>query len=285
MRPERYKVLFPVDFSVRSALAAPCVKTWVDRLGAVLDTLHVIEVVEDPELSSEGEDERRHLAERRMADLMYFSDLHFGKNLASCTVLSGGIADQIEYFAKHEHVDLIMLPRDHQNLATRLFRDSLTASLLERCPALVWTTEHLDAVSPVPRSILCAVHLGQNVSLDAQGDRILQAVRELSARFQARVAFLCVMEPDQESSGASIDLESAPEIESWQTKAQDIFGRSVAFVRRSGDVITTIRDTANELAADLIVVGRTRPGTIGLGRQTQILKIDHAAHRPVLSVW
>ena len=177
-----------------------------------------------------------------------------------------------------------MLQRDHQNLTTRLFRDSLTASLLERCPALVWTTEHLDAVSPVARSILCAVHLEQDASLGAQADRILQAVSELASRFQARVAFLCVVE-HQESGGAHTDLEIDPDVESWQTKARDIFGSSVAFLRRPGDVITTIRDTAQELAADLIVVGRTRPGTIGLGRQTQILKIDHAAHRPVISVW
>ena len=284
MASKEYKILYPVDFSPRSALAAPYVKAWVDRLGAVLHILHVIEVAEDPELTAEREDERRHLTERRMADLKYFSDLHFGKNLASCTVLSGGIADQIEYFARLEHVDLIMLPRDHQNMTTRLFRDSLTASLLERCPALVWTTEHLDDVSPIPRSILCAVHLGQNVALDAQGDRIIEALRELAARFQPRVAFLCVVE-HQESGGARIDLESAPEIESWRMKAQDVFGSTVPFFRRPGDVITTIRDAANEVAADMIVVGRTRPESIGLGRQVRILKIDHAAHRPVLSVW
>jgi nucleotide-binding universal stress UspA family protein len=281
MKSEQYKILYPVDFYTRSRLAAPYVKTWVDRLGAALDTLHV---VDDRELSAEREDELRYLTEKRMGDLKHFSDLHFGKKFACCTVLSGGIADRIEYFAKERHVDLIMLPRDHQNLPTRFIRDSLTASVLDRCTALVWTTEYLEEVSPVPSSILCAVHLGQDVSLDAQ-DRILQSVRDLVFRFQARVAFLCVRKDDQESSGGSTDLEGIAEIESWQMKARDIFGSSVAFLRRPGDVITTIRDTAKELAADLIVVGRTRPGAIGLGRQTHILKIDHAAHRPVLSVW
>ena len=279
---ERYKVLYPVDFSTRSALAAPYVKTWVDRFGAVLDILHI---VEDRDPPPERKDELRYLIARREADLKHFSDLHFGENVAHCTVLSGGIVDEIEYFAKHEHVDLIMVPRDHQNLLTRFFRDSLTASLLDRCTALVWTTEHLDEVSPVPRSILCAVHLGEEGSLDARHNRILRAVRDLADRFQARAGFLCVRKHDQESSRASADLEGVAEIESWQMQARDIFGSSVALLRRSGDVITTISDTAKELAADLIVVGRTRSGTIGLGSQTHILKIDHAAHRPVLSVW
>ena len=53
-------------------------------------------------------------------------------------------------------------------------------------------------------------------------------------------------------------------------------------LRKSGDVLTTISDTAKELGADLIVVG---PETIGLGRQVHLLKIDHEIHRPVLSVW
>ena len=275
MTPARHKVLFPVDFSARSVVAAPHVKTWVDRLDAALDTLHVVNRDAVP---SEQEDELPNLIEKRMADLKHFSDRHFGENVASCTVLAGGIADEIEQFAKREEIDLIMMPRDHQNLATRFFQDSLTAALLERCTASVWTTEHLDEVPAVPRSILCAVHFERDASLDAQNDRMLQAVRELVSRFEASVAFLHV-ERESRDSGEATDLEP------WKMRAQEFFGSSVKLLRKSGDVVMAISDTAKELSADLIVVGRTRPETIGLGRQVHLLKIDHATHRPVLSVW
>jgi nucleotide-binding universal stress UspA family protein len=282
MTPERHKILFPVDFSTRSVLAAPYVKTWVDRLGAALDTLHVVDRDAVP---SEQSDELPYLIEKRVADLKHFSDRYFGENVASCTVLAGGIADQIEYLAKREEIDLIMMPRDHQTLATRIFQDSLTAALLERCTASVWTTEHLDEAPVVPRSILCAVHFEQDASLDAQNDRMLQTVRELVSRFEASVAFVYVERESRDLGEGVTDGDDMLEIEPWKMKAQDLFGSPVKLLRKSGDVLTAISDTAKELDADLIVVGRTRPETIGLGRQVHLLKIDHATHRPVLSVW
>jgi nucleotide-binding universal stress UspA family protein len=281
MTAKRYKVLYPVDFSNRCVSAAPYVKTWVDRLDAALDTVHIIG--HDP-LDPEQDDALRS-AERRMADLKFFSERYFGKDVASNTVLTGSIPDQIEYFAKREEVDLIMLPRDHQNLAIRFFHDSLTATLLERCPASVWTTEHIDEVPAVPSRILCAVHFDRDVSLEAQNYRMLQIVRELVARFQASVAFLHVEKQNRELGEADTNLEDVVDIESWKMKALEVFGNAVPLLRKSGDVITAISDTAKQLDADLIVTGRTTPGSIGIGPQNRVLKIDHATHRPVLSVW
>ena len=106
--------------------------------------------------------------------------------------------------------------------------------------------------------ILCAVHFEHDVTLDAQSHRILQTVRELATTFQARVAFLIVI------SG--------------------LFGSSTEILRKSGKVINAITDTAKQMPADLIVVGRTRPETLSLGAQTHVLKIDHAARCAVLSV-
>jgi len=180
-----------------------------------------------------------------------------------------------------------MLPRNHQNLGSRILEDSLTAKLLDRCPASVWTTEYVDDLPPSPvHSILCAMHFEQDMTLDAQNHRMFQTVRELASTFQATVAFLHVMNgAAEESSGSVAHLQAVAEMEPLVAKAHELFGSSAEILRKSGDIITAISHTAKQLAADLIVVGRTRPGTIGLGRQTHILKIDHAAHRPVLSVW
>ena len=56
-------------------------------------------------------------------------------------------------------------------------------------------------------------------------------------------------------------------------------------LRKPGNVISGIRDTAVQMRADLVVVGRIRPEAITFGRQSRILKIDNAVRCPVLSVW
>lgn len=45
-----------------------------------------------------------------------------------------------------------------------------------------------------------------------------------------------------------------------------------------------IIDVANRRRADLIVLGRTRFRTVGLGVQSHILQVDHEAPSPVLCV-
>ena len=192
MEARIHNILFPVDFSNRSVLAVQHVKTWLDRLGATLNTLHIVDanaLRHDPERNDEFlYSDVPNLIAKRSADLKYFSDNYFGQDVARHTVLSGGTADQIEDFAKRENIDLIMLPRNHQHLASRILEDSLAAKLLERCTASVWVTEHIVDVSPSPvHAILCAVHFEHDVTLDAQNHRMLQTVRELATTFQAKV--------------------------------------------------------------------------------------------------
>jgi hypothetical protein len=69
----------------------------------------------------------------------------------------------------------------------------------------------------------------------------------------------------------------------WLTHAREQLGNGAEFLRETGDVVSTITDAAKRVAADLVVVGRTRPGTIGL-RKNRILKIDDAVRCPIVSV-
>jgi len=223
---------------------------------------------------------------KRTADLKHFSDHYFGKNIAHSTVLSGGRAEQIESFVKREKIDLVMLPRNRQSLLARILHDSLTATLLERCTASVWTIEHLDdARPPSVNSILCAVHFERDMTLEAQNHRILQTVRELATRFQARVTFLRVIDGNEGREKSLAHLRAISGAEPWLAQAHELLGDSAAFLRKMGNVVSAISDTADQVAADLVVVGRTRPGTIGLGVQGHILAINHVVRCQVLSVW
>jgi nucleotide-binding universal stress UspA family protein len=281
-----YKIIYPVDFSKRCTLATHHVKVWVEHFHAVLDTLHIVNTnTSGPLYNSSFHEEQSRLVARRTADLKHFSDRYFGNNVARSAVLTGDRANLIQHFADRSQVDLIMLPRNHQTVLSRLFHDSLTAQLLERCRSSIWMTEHLEeATSSVPSNVLCAVQLGHDATLDAQNQRIFHAVQRLVSNFQADVTFLHVT-GNKNMSEPSTELRMKTGSMLWLEQARGFFGSSVKLLRTSGSVIAGIRETARRIGADLIVVGRVRPGAISLGRQSRILKIDHAVRCPVLSVW
>jgi nucleotide-binding universal stress UspA family protein len=287
MAADLCKILFPVDFSNRCELAARHVKTWAEKLSADVNTLHVVDPEEFGYSDERDYDVISDLVVRRAADLKYFSDHYLGENVAHNTIVRGDARAQIESFAKQEKVDLIMLPRTHQSIGSRLLRDSLTATILEKSTASLWITEHLEAVdnSSVNR-ILCAVHFDRDLMLDSQNYRIIQRVLALAKAFQAQVTFLNVIDEDEEeTTRRPEDANSSFGIEPWLIQAREQFGNAAEFLREKGDVVSTIVEITNRKAADLVVVGRTRPGTLGLGVQGHILQIDHAVRRPILSVW
>jgi nucleotide-binding universal stress UspA family protein len=287
MAADLCRILFPVDFSNRCELAARHVKTWAEKLGAALNTLHVVDPEEVGYSDERDYDAISDLIVRRTADLKYFSDHYLGENGAQHTVVTGDATVQIESFAKQEKVDLIMLPRTPQSIVSRLLRDSLTATILENSTASLWITEHVEAVNKLSiERILCAVHFEQDLMLDSQNSRILQRVLALAKAFRAEVTFLNVLDrQEEETTGRPADASSSSGIEPWLIQAREQFGNAAEFLRLKGDVVSTIADITNQKAADLVVVGRTRPGTLGLGVQGRILEIDHAARRPILSVW
>jgi hypothetical protein len=178
-----------------------------------------------------------------------------------------------------------MLPRNHQRLIARIFYDSLTATLLERCRSAIWMTEHLkDATPSVVSNILCTVQFGPDATPDGQNHRIIQTVREVVSNFGADVTFLHVT-GNKTTSEPSTELRTKTGSLLWLEQTHGFFGSAVKLRRSSGRVIAAIRDNARQIGADLVVVGRMHPGALGFGRQSRLLKIDHALHCPVLSVW
>jgi nucleotide-binding universal stress UspA family protein len=277
------RILFPIDFSNRSVSAARHVKAWVNRFGIELDVFHVV----DAGALGLLPDEVPSVLLRRTADLKHFCDYYLGGTVVHPTVVSGVTAEEIKYFAKRNEIDLIMIPRTHQSVGSRLLRDSLTAKILDRSAASVWITEHVEGVDKLSiDSILCAVHFERDLALESQNYRILQRVRSLADAFQARVTFLNVLDgQEREQIRRTTDARSSSGIGPWLVRLREQLGDGVEFRRQKGNVLSRITDVANDVAADLVVVGRTRTDTIELGVQSRILKIDHAIRRPILSVW
>lgn len=287
MSSSNYKIPLPVDFSNRSVSAAPHVKFWREHFGATLGTVHVVESQRYGQRYDQSTySELKCVVARRTADLEQFCQYQLGKNAARAVVLTGiSRAEELERFMNQERIDLVMLPRNHQGFVGRFFCDSIAALLLERCNASVWISEHLEGDHAViVNNILCAMHFEHETMLDAQNLRILETVRQLVSNFGAEVTFLQVTgstKPGESWSAVGKEAGS----QSWMAQAQDLLGESIRIHRRPGNVISGIRETVDQIGANLVVVGRVRPEAISFGRQSRILKIDHAVHCPVLSVW
>lgn len=229
-----------------------------DKLGAVLNTLHVVDPKEFGYSHERYYDAVSNLVAKCAADLKHFADHYLGENVARHTVVRGDATAEIESFAKREKVDLIMLPRTHQSIGSRLLRDSLTATILEKSTASMWITEHVEAVNELSvNRILCAVHFERDLRLDSQNYRILQKVLALAKAFRAKVTFLNVIDKQEQETTTrrASDARSSSGIEPWLVQARKQFGNAAEFLRRKGDVVSAIADVANQKAADLVVVG------------------------------
>ncbi|QNI31333.1 universal stress protein [Alloacidobacterium dinghuense] len=281
------KIVFPIDFTRRSTKGAQHVATWARKFDAEVVAVHFIDP-EDHDASAPPDNLRFMadlpiLTEKATRDLDFFCE----QNLASCRVRRivkmGEKAVAVPLLAQDEKADLVMIPRDHQPWVERFMTDSFTAKMLNECPVPIWTSEHLDDdPSPNIMHILCAVHVEDSVSLDAANERLIQAVRTVASTFGARVTCLYVGEhgsnflrPDSKFA-ASI----SERLEKIHHEVEDISDFEV----ESGGIARTIHRVAVDKSANLIMTGRSRPGTISLGLQTHILIIDHNGPCPILSM-
>jgi nucleotide-binding universal stress UspA family protein len=198
-------------------------------------------------------------------------------------VTRGEKAEGISALAQQENAALIMIPREHQGVEKLCAGDSVTAKILNDCPVPVWTSEHLGTgLSPNVSHILCAIHVGDDVCLDAANERLTREVRQVANAFSAKVTCLYVGENGHRFFGSDSKLAStiSQRLGNIQHEMEDISDFEV----ESGGVRRAIHRVAVQKSANLIMTGRSRPETISFGAQTHILLIDHNGPCPVLSV-
>jgi nucleotide-binding universal stress UspA family protein len=281
------KIVFPIDFAHRSIQGALHVATWARKFDAEVVAVHFIDP-EDHDAPAPP-DNLRFLAdlpvltEKATQDLGFFCE----RNLTSCKVRQivrmGAKAIGISGLIQDEKADLLMIPRDHQPFLERFVADSFTAKMLNECPAPIWTSEHLDDdPSPDIAHILCAVHVEDSVSLDAANERLIQAVRHVASKFGARVTCIYVGEHGSNflRSDSTVAASISERLEKIHHKMEDISDFEV----ESGGIAKAIHRVAVDKSANLIMTGRSRPGTISLGVQIHVLTIDHNGPCPILSV-
>ena len=245
-------VLFPVDFSLRCEATIPFVKEMVRHCRAKLTLLHVVEIPVDwyaavtPSLHMPWDEfEAQYKLGRECLGgfaCRYFGDIsHEGPVETICERGDPGYA--IVAQAQSLGCDLIMMPTHGKGPFRSLFLGSVTARVLHQSECAVWNDAHLETgLSPEYlqiRKILCAVNREQHaVALTKEAVALAQD-------YGAEVELV----------HAVVGGETAVARDEMAALQQQT-GTQLKVHLSSGSVREVIRDTALQLAADLVMIGR-----------------------------
>lgn len=233
------RILFPVDFSRRSRGAAVYVEALAGRFEAELILLHVLEPVNyNQTLGEEPAVTRQSFLDFFGQDLNYFR--------IETVVEQGEAARKIVECAVARHVDLIMMPTQGLGIYRRLILGSSVAKVLHDADCPVWTGVHMENAPPLEKvhteRVLCAVDLNRPSA------RIVEWASQLAKEYQAELTLLHVV--PGATPGAELAASTALE------ELRRGVGANAALQVREGDPAKVIAETARDLQADLLVIGR-----------------------------
>jgi len=252
------RVLFPVDFSKPSRSVSPAVAAMVARFHSRLQVLHVLE----PELSNypvpaaatrNANARDRAEREQRVRSLEAFAAAFPGTTPAEPVLLEGDPAEVIASYAKHNEIDLIMMPTHGYGTFRRMLLGSVTAKVLHDVSCPVWTAAHDEEFEPQAERgrFLCAVDEAADAGLL---DWALQFAVEQQADLQVVHAVAPVpSRPGTEEGFRDLLFDIARRnLVELQAKA----GTSLPIRLRLGPVGAVVRQMAIDIKSDLILVGR-----------------------------
>ncbi len=257
------RILFPVDFSVRSKGAAAYAESFAGRFDAELILLHVIEPVTYNSLLANLEIQKEAF------------DKFLGDGLKHLRVeriiARGEAARTIVECAESRKVDLIMLPTQGQGIFRRLLLGSTAAKVLHDAECAVWTAVHMESAPKLEaislRRIVCAVNLG------ASSGRVLHWAQHVAEEYQAELTLVHVA-----SNGGSASARASLE------RLQNRLGVAAALRVEEGEPSKALASLAEQLQADLLVIGRKGlPGIRGRLEMTAY-SIIRESPCPVVSV-
>ncbi|HEY1756463.1 MAG TPA: universal stress protein [Bryobacteraceae bacterium] len=270
------RILFPVDFSERCRGAAAYVEALAGRFEAELILLHVIEPAAYNRTLSEEP-----LVGPREIMAFFGDDLKYLRT--EILIQHGEAARKIVECAAGSHADLIMMPTQGLGIYRRLIIGSNTAKVLHDADCPVWTGVHLENAPPLEKvhtdRILCAVDLKRPSAL------VLDWANQLAKEYQAELTLLHVtsgrVTSDLITSDPGVSDEEARDA---LQELQKAVGSNAAIRILDGDPAKLVAETARELGADLLVIGRR--AEIGLlGRlEVTAYSIIRQSPCPVVSV-
>ena len=282
------KILLPVDFSERSALAVHYARDLALHFRSELILAHVL-----PPLHSEfgigitGSmlvDVYRSRTDQAERDLNAFElDALTGLNVRRL-LLHGEPASKIVELAHEERVDLIAMPTHGYGQFRRFILGSNTAKVLHDADCPVWTGVHIEEVPAVAApfaKILCAVDLGP------QSARTLAWASWLQREFHGQLTLIHAI-------AAHAEALDEPDL-SWRTGIREIAEEELLRLQRetgadadllleTGEPTRIICSAAARVGAGTVIIGRgSAAGNFGRLR-TNSYAIIRQSPCPVVSV-
>jgi nucleotide-binding universal stress UspA family protein len=280
------KILLPVDFHLREMGAAHQAVGLARDFGAEVTLLHV-----NPILSPNFKDDEFHgpvdtgwitaLELERLQALKEYALQTFEGTKTHCVVTSGDPAAKIIEQAALDKADLIVMPTHGYGAFRRYLLGSVTAKVLHDAPCPVWTGAHLEEPTaqswrPIHR-VLCAVDLGSG------SDTIVNWAWHIATKYGAAMETLHVI-PRVDLPDPTWIISLTEHVEEKLDTLLTMTGAQNTSAIRSGDAAEEIAKEAQQMRADLIVIGRSRersePGRLRAGAYS----IIRDAPCPVISV-
>jgi nucleotide-binding universal stress UspA family protein len=254
------KILLPVDFSERSALAVRYARELALHFHSELILAHVL-----PPLHSEfgieitGSmlvDIYRSRVDQAERELNAFEPEALAGLNVRRLLLHGDPATKIVELTHQEHIDLIAMPTHGYGPFRRFILGSNTAKVLHDADCPVWTGVHIEEAHPVDapfRKILCAVDLGP------QSARALGWASWLQREFHGHLTLIHAI-------AARAEPLDEPDL-SWRSGIREIAEEELLRLQRDVGAEADLLLEAGEPARVICsAAARTGAGTLVIGR-------------------
>jgi nucleotide-binding universal stress UspA family protein len=284
------RILFPVDMSEEDRKAAPFVRAMGDWFGSQIDMLYVHEFL-FPSYSPPEDYTGTAVAiaeecrKQRQAEFESFLIPEFATANLHRTMPDGEAAQEIVSYAKANDVGLIMMPTHGYSPFRQFLLGSVTAKILHDVECPVWTGVHTpELLSENPgkcERLLCAI------DIQPPDARVIRWAAEFASKRHCDVELVHAVQgaPDTD------DEKDQPFREFLFKAAHDAIrglqkeaGTAFQVCVRGGKPEHVVHDAAQDLGADLVLIGRGKLNH-PLGRlRTHTYSIVRESPRPVISV-
>lgn len=288
------RILFPVDFSEASEAMVSDVVAMAQRFHASVTALHAFNEVPDHNLAPDVDapfgpepgmvpytPELKELREVRNLRLKTFlrERLSAAGVEAKAVVEDGDPALAIEWTAKQEQSQLVMMSMEGKGTLRRMLSGSLTAKVLQEVECPVYITPHKRGEMPSSpdgfRTILCVARA------EPESESALEIAAAIATAFGSRV---CLLEMRSEEKDPGTD-EPLPGIRETFEKALGEDPALPAQVRTAeGELPDAVRQAAMEEDVNLVIVSRGRARSAVSHIWSNLFTVIDDSPCPVLTV-
>jgi nucleotide-binding universal stress UspA family protein len=287
-------ILFPIAFSKAADSMASSVREIAERFNATITVLNAFNplpeyfqgpLTDERCSSQEALPYSAALLELRDVQkerLETFSRSHFSGMRYSVRIEDGDPAMVIEWVAKCEKADLIMMPTRGLGQFRRLLLGSVTSKILHDTSFSLWTSIHRPELSfSLPhrcQSILCAVGMNQG------DDVVFRAAKLFAGAYDATVCLLHIQLSDGLQDLACLAQSIRYSFDRVHVGKEDRLPMNVQIRILDGELSEVICSSAREVGADLVIVGRGHVRERFAQMWSHLYTIIRDAPCPVLSV-